>query len=117
MSLRGSKLYDLTELIDMYSGNMDNVRKTIHIFCDQMRKDNEMLKSRFEEGDLLSVKAFAHRMKPNLKLFGITEMHQLVVDIEQTSAAGDKTAVKHQLEHLYQLTDLVCDALSQFLKT
>lgn len=100
----------------MYSGNMENVRKTIDIFCEQMHKDVVMLKERFDVKDLPAVKAFAHRMKPNLKLLGIREMHELVVSIEQTAAAGDAQSLEQQLPRLYELTDITCDALFAQLK-
>lgn len=103
--------YDLTELVEMYSGNMDNVKKTIDIFCDQMHKDIIMLKEKYESGDLLAVRAFAHRMKPNLKLLGIKEMHELVLSIEQNALNGNAAALSIELTRLYELTDITCDAL------
>ncbi len=108
MTENGDKIYDLTALIDMYSGNMDNVKGTLVIFIDQMRKDVTMLKQKFSENDFPSVKAFAHRMKPNLKLFGMNEMHLLVLDIEQAALQSDRNALDIQLNRLYILAETVC---------
>lgn len=108
MTENGDKIYDLTALIDMYSGNMDNVKGTLVIFIDQMRKDVTMLQQKFSENDFLSVKAFAHRMKPNLKLFGMNEMHLLVLDIEQAALQSDRNALDIQLNRLYILAETVC---------
>jgi HPt (histidine-containing phosphotransfer) domain-containing protein len=80
----------------MYSGNMDNVKGTLVIFIGQMRKDVTMLKQKFIEKDYPSVKAFAHRMKPNLKLFGMDEMHLLVLDIEQAALESNAAALEAQ---------------------
>ncbi len=85
----------------MYGGNQDNVKKTVEIFCEQLAQDMVMLRQKFEESDLASVKAFAHRMKPNLKLLGVMDMHELVLQIEVSSLAGDKVVLEPQLEELY----------------
>ena len=108
MTENGDKIYDLTALIDMYSGNMDNVKGTLVIFIDQMRKDVTMLKQKFSERDYPSVKAFAHRMKPNLKLFGMNEMHLLVLDIEQAALQADGSVLDAQLTRLYGLAETAC---------
>jgi HPt (histidine-containing phosphotransfer) domain-containing protein len=92
----------------MYSGNMDNVKGTLVIFIDQMRKDVTMLQQKFSENDFLSVKAFAHRMKPNLKLFGMNEMHLLVLDIEQAALQSNGAALDSQLTRLYSLAETAC---------
>ena len=101
MSTGEKSAYNLTQLSDMYGGNQDNVKKTVEIFCDQLAQDIIMLRQKFEESNLTSVKDFAHRMKPNLKLFGVMDMHNLVVLIEASSLAGDKDALGPQLEELY----------------
>lgn len=101
MSTGEKSSYNLTQLSEMYGGNQDNVKKTVEIFCDQLAQDMVMLRQKFEESDLASVKAFAHRMKPNLKLFGVIDMHELVLEIEASSLAGDKGVLEPQLEDLY----------------
>jgi HPt (histidine-containing phosphotransfer) domain-containing protein len=113
MAENGDKIYDLTALIDMYSGNMDNVKGTLVIFIDQMRKDVTMLKQKFSEKDYPSVKAFAHRMKPNLKLFGMNEMHLLVLDIEETALQSNASALEDQLTRLYTLSDIACERMQR----
>jgi HPt (histidine-containing phosphotransfer) domain-containing protein len=111
MTENGHKIYDLTALIDMYSGNMDNVKATLVIFTDQMRKDVTMLKQKFSEKDYPSVKAFAHRMKPNLKLFGMNEMHLLLLDIEQAALESNAAALDAQLTLLYGLAETACERM------
>jgi HPt (histidine-containing phosphotransfer) domain-containing protein len=111
MTENGNKIYDLTALIDMYSGNMDNVKGTLVIFIDQMKKDMTMLKQKFIENDFISVKAFAHRMKPNLKLFGMNDLHILVLDIEQAALESNAELLDTQLTRLYELSEAACEAM------
>jgi hypothetical protein len=111
MTENGHKIYDLTALMDMYSGNMDNVKATLVIFIDQMRKDVTMLKQKFIEKDYPSVKAFAHRMKPNFKLFGMNEMHLLLLDIEQAALESNAAALDVQLTLLYGLAEIACERM------
>jgi hypothetical protein len=71
----------------MYSGNMANVYMTATVFCDQLEQDLSIVKDKFDEGDYPAVKAFAHRMKPNLKLFGVLDLHELVIEIENPTCS------------------------------
>ncbi|MEZ4799061.1 MAG: Hpt domain-containing protein [Flavobacteriales bacterium] len=107
MSTTNQPRYDLTQLTDMYGGNMENVKKTVAIFCDQLEKDAIMVKEKFDENDLPSVKSFAHRMKPNLKLFGVMDMHELILKIEESSLAGDREKLGPQLEDLLTMASEV----------
>jgi HPt (histidine-containing phosphotransfer) domain-containing protein len=113
MPENADKTYDLTALIDMYSGNMENVKGTLVIFIDQMRKDIMMLKQKFTENDFPSVKAFAHRMKPNLKLFGMNDLHLLVLDIEKAAQESNAELLDAQLTRLYELAEAICETMQR----
>lgn len=113
MSKGENSSYNLTQLSEMYGGNQENVKKTVEIFCDQLAQDMVMLRQKFEESDLPSIKAFAHRMKPNLKLFGVMEMHDLVVQIEASSMADDKKTLGAELEKLYERSKALTDLMKE----
>lgn len=113
MSKGENSSYNLIQLSEMYGGNQENVKKTVEIFCDQLAQDMIMLRQKFEESDLPSIKAFAHRMKPNLKLFGVMEMHDLVVQIEASSMADDKKTLGAQLEKLYARSKALTDLMKE----
>lgn len=113
MTTTGTPRYDLAQLIDMYGGNMENVKKTVAIFCEQLTQDVVTVKEKFESDDLLSVKSFAHRMKPNLKLFGVMDMHALVLDIEASSLAGDRALLGPQLDQMIVMAHEVMEAMKK----
>jgi HPt (histidine-containing phosphotransfer) domain-containing protein len=92
--------FDLSQLVDMYSGNMANVYMTATVFCDQLEQDLSIVKDKFDEGDYPAVKAFAHRMKPNLKLFGVLDLHELVIEIEKSALDANVPVLGPQLDTL-----------------
>lgn len=92
---------------------MENVKKTVAIFCEQLQQDVVMVKEKFEENDLPSVKSFAHRMKPNLKLLGVMDMHELVLEIEASSLAGDRETLGPQLEKMIGMAHQVMDSMQK----
>lgn len=103
--------FDLSQLAEMYSGNMANVYMTATVFCDQLEQDLSIVKDKFDEADYPSVKAFAHRMKPNLKLFGVFDLHELVIEIEKSALEGNVSVLGPQLETLISRGNTVITAL------
>ena len=103
--------FDLSQLVDMYSGNMANVYMTATVFCDQLEQDLSIVKAKFDEGDYPSVKAFAHRMKPNLKLFGVFDLHELVIEIEKSALDANVPVLGPQLDTLISMGKDVVAAL------
>jgi HPt (histidine-containing phosphotransfer) domain-containing protein len=108
-----SNLYDLSQLIDMYSGNMANVKMTTAVFCDQMSEDMDMIQQKLDEGDLLSVKALAHRMKPNMKLFGVNNLHELIITIEASCLANQVEKLTGEVKELREKAAVVIDAMKK----
>ena len=108
-----SNLYDLSQLIDMYSGNMANVKMTTVVFCDQMSQDMDMIQQRLDEGDLVSVKSLAHRMKPNMKLFGVDNLYELVITIEASCKTQDIEKLKIEVKELREKAAVVIDAMKK----
>ena len=108
-----SNLYDLSQLIDMYSGNMANVKMTTVIFCNQMSQDLESIQQKLDDGDLVSVKALAHRMKPNMKLFGINNLHELIISIEAACLADEIEKLKAEIKELREKAAVVIEAMKK----
>ncbi len=103
-----SQSYSFSDLMEMFDGNIDNVKSTVNIFCSQMALDIQNLKQHFLRKDFSSVKSFAHRMKPNLKMFHMMDLHQLVMDIEKTAIEGDQGLLGQQLEVFYDKAQSRC---------
>jgi HPt (histidine-containing phosphotransfer) domain-containing protein len=95
----------------MYSGNMANVKMTTTVFCEQMTEDMNMIQQKLDEGDLSSVKALAHRMKPNMKLFGVNNLHELIITIEATCLAGDVNKLTSEVKELREKAAVVIEAM------
>ncbi len=108
-----SNLYDLSQLIDMYGGNMANVKMTTVVFCDQMSQDMDMIQQKLDEGDLVSVKSLAHRMKPNMKLFGVNNLYELIITIEASCLAHEMENLKTEVKELREKAAVVIEAMKK----
>lgn len=105
--------FSFDDIMDMFGGNVDNVKTTVSIFCSQMALDVNNLKENYGKKDYAAVKSFAHRMKPNFKMFQMTDLHQLIQDIEKSSVAGEGHLLGEQLEVFYDKITARCKLMRQ----
>ena len=82
------KYYDLSELVAMSQGNSDFVKKMVNIFLKTTEESlNEMIIS-FKAMELEEVAGLAHKIKPSIQLMGISELKEVVSDIELSGKSG-----------------------------
>tara|TARA_B100000809_G_scaffold206496_1_gene208580 strand:+ start:591 stop:923 length:333 start_codon:yes stop_codon:yes gene_type:complete len=82
------KHYDLSELIAMSQGNSDFVKKMVDLFLKTTEESlNEMIVS-FKEMKFEEVAGLAHKIKPSIQLMGISELKDVVSDIELNGKSG-----------------------------
>ncbi len=99
--------FSLDRLLKMYQGETHFVHRTVEIFLKQFHLDIAELVERFEQGNLQEVHHLAHKIKPNIDLFEIKELKNVVRMIEEyshegtTDNLGDKintlSAVMHEV--------------------
>lgn len=80
--------FSLDRLLVMYQGESQYVQRTMEIFLKQFHLDMAELAKHFQNGDLNQVHHLAHKIKPNIDLFEIHELKDVVRSIEQLSANG-----------------------------
>lgn len=108
-----SQPYSFSDLMEMFGGNVDNVKSTVHIFCTQMSLDIKNLQQHFARKDFSAVKGFAHRMKPNLKMFHMTDLHLLVIEIEKSALESNQGLLGQQLEVFYEKAQTRCRIITK----
>lgn len=85
---KGNKLTDLAIIRDHASGDIEYIKEMIQMYIDLMPEYMEELYTVFESKDWPEVGKQAHKMKTTAAYFGINELRELFVRIEQQVASG-----------------------------
>ncbi|CAN5825970.1 hypothetical protein BH11BAC7_BH11BAC7_04210 [soil metagenome] len=80
-----SKIVNLDFLIKTMRGKKEVIRETIDIYLVQMKEDAAFLESAVKEMDYSMIKRYSHRMKSTVSLMGITEIEEILEELELLS--------------------------------
>lgn len=86
------KVYNLASLDELAGGDQDFVNSMVETFLEHTPGQLEEIKSAFAAGDLVTVGNVAHKIKPNIDLFGIEAIREDIRAVEQLGKAGDNSA-------------------------
>ncbi|MCF4101011.1 Hpt domain-containing protein [Gillisia sp. M10.2A] len=70
--------YNLTEVIEMAGGDDDFVKVIIETFLEEIPPDVKSMAEAIDNSNPTLAYQFAHKMKPNLQLFGLELMEQIL---------------------------------------
>ncbi len=93
------KVYNLAQLEELGGGDAEFVSMMVDTFLEHTPGQLEEMKSAHGSGDLASLGAIAHKIKPNVDMFGIDAITQDIRDLEQMGKNGinnDETVAKLQ---------------------
>lgn len=109
-----SKYYDLTDVNEMAGGDEDFLKIIVQTFLEEIPPDVKSMTEAIENSNPSLAYQYAHKMKPNLQLFGLNLMEQ-VLTIEAWSKgkasevnaaeAGERIAEKVNLAQSQLKTD------------
>lgn len=85
------KVYNLKQLEELAGGNSEFVESMVETFLEHTPGQLQEMLSAYDRGDLSSVGATAHKIKPNIELFGILEIKQDIRVVEENGKAGTNT--------------------------
>jgi HPt (histidine-containing phosphotransfer) domain-containing protein len=83
-----SKIYDLSQLEELAGGSNEFVMSMVDTFLEHTPGQVDDLKSNYAEGNMEAVGGIAHKIKPNIDLFGIQELTEVIRSIEAAGKAG-----------------------------
>lgn len=86
-----SKYYDLKDVKEMAGGDEDFLKVIVQTFLEEIPPDVRSMNEAIDNGNPSLAYQYAHKMKPNLQLFGLDLMEQ-VLTIEAWSKGNDKEA-------------------------
>lgn len=89
------KVYNLKQLEELAGGNTEFVDSMVETFLEHTPGQLREMMDAYHAGDLSSVGATAHKIKPNIELFGILEIKPDIRVVEENGKAGtDSEAMK-----------------------
>ena len=95
------KLYDLQQLRDLAAGSEEFVQSMIETFLEHTPGQLDEMLSAFESGDLQTVGSIAHKIKPNIDLFRISDITADIRVVEEKGKSGiNDDALRASLERV-----------------
>ena len=82
------KQYDLSELITMSQGNTEFVNQMVSVFLTTTEESLNEMVSCLNDKKFLEVSGLAHKIKPSIQLMGITDLTDVVAQIEVRGKDG-----------------------------
>ncbi len=99
------QIYNLSQLEELAGGNTDFVDSMVDTFLEHTPGQLEEILQAYRQSDLSTVGAVAHKIKPNIELFGINVIKQDIRVVEEKGKGGIKdseldTSIKRVELHL-----------------
>ncbi|CAN5176214.1 hypothetical protein BH23BAC2_BH23BAC2_02050 [soil metagenome] len=112
-----SKYYDLSDVNEMAGGDQDFLKVIVQTFLEEIPPDVNSMIEAIENANPSLAYQYAHKMKPNLQLFGLNLMEQILTieawsrgteNAENAAEAGNRISKKvnlaqHQLKEDFDL--------------
>ena len=76
------KIYNLSQLEAIASGNDDFVTKMVNMFLEMTPTLVDRIRTGISSEDWIEVRSASHKMKPSIDLMGIKSLHSVVRSIE-----------------------------------
>lgn len=84
------KVYNLSQLEELAGGSSEFVESMIETFLEHTPSQLEEMLQAYQSGDMATVGGIAHKIKPNIELFGIMEISQDIRLVEEKGKQGIK---------------------------
>ena len=88
MSEASSRMVDLSQIINISAGDNLFILEMIDMYLNLLNKELEKIYSAAENGDTAALKSLIHKIKPNLKIFGLINMANVLIELEEEAIAG-----------------------------
>lgn len=88
------KNYNLDSVEEMAGGDQDFVKVVVQTFLEEIPPDLEGMNQAVTQNNASQAYQYAHKMKPNLQMFGLELMPQIKI-IEEWSKSGMEQSEVH----------------------
>jgi HPt (histidine-containing phosphotransfer) domain-containing protein len=108
-----SKYYSKNDLIEIADGDQDFLKILVKTFLEEIPPDLESMVEAIENENRELAYQFAHKMKPNIEMFGIDALKD-ITNIEAWSrTTRNKASVLPHLENVISTLDQVFKELKE----
>ena len=107
------KHYDLYQLEDMSGGDKEFMQTVVETFLTEIPPDLQSMNMAIDNDNHRMAYQFAHKMKPNLELFGIDLIREISAMERWADSTKPTSAIRPQLE---TINKMVSDAIEEMRK-
>lgn len=93
--------YNLESVEEMAGGDQDFLKVVIQTFIEEIPPDLEAMNQAVAENNPNQAYQYAHKMKPNLQMFGLELMPQIKIIEEWSKSGKDKKEVDEATHIIY----------------
>lgn len=106
-----TKLYDLSVLEKICSGDREFINKMISLFCELAPENVTQIKEAWQKKDYEKVSKTAHSIKPSLDQMGISNLYNTIRELEKVGKEPfDETTINYLIEELdFTILKIVAD--------
>lgn len=109
--------YDMSKLRSLSRGNEDFVQRMLQLFVRDIPLSVARIEEAYSMGDLATVKALAHRIKPSIQNMGITLLKDDLPEMERLALSGDPEGrLAPMVEKLRNISAAVVAQIKEQLK-
>lgn len=105
--------YDLYQLEDMSGGDKEFMKSVVEAFLTEIPADLKSMQMAIENDNHKMAYQFAHKMKPNLEMFGIDLIREISAMERWADSSKPTSAIEPQLE---TIVVMVNDAIKEMRK-
>lgn len=106
-------VYSIENLKEVMGDDPEFIAVVVQTFLDEIPPDLEGLKASVAEGDRKRAYGFAHKMKPNIEMFGVDLMKNIRSIETWSRSSKDVDAVQGLVDEVDQTLNAVFTALRQ----
>ncbi len=106
-------VYSIENLKEVMGDDPEFISVVVQTFLDEIPSDLEGLKSAIAEGDRKRAYSFAHKMKPNIEMFGVDLMKNIRSIETWSRSSKDIDAVQPLVDEVNQVLQTVFVELRQ----
>lgn len=93
--------YNLASVEEMAGGDQDFLKVVVQTFIEEIPPDLEAMNQAVAENNPGQAYQYAHKMKPNLQMFGLELMPQIKIIEEWSKSGKDKKEVDEAAQTIF----------------
>ncbi|MCH8330271.1 MAG: Hpt domain-containing protein, partial [Bacteroidetes bacterium] len=108
------KIIDLSFLEEQSMGNKDYILRMINYFIEQTPQALDDIKIKLNEGDMETVGALVHKIKPTTQYYGLSDMEKKLQFIEDIAYnGGEKEKIEPMLDEIVAECEMALKELNK----